>query len=74
MKTQYLYGFSNFVALPVKAGNFGELGESGKNSHYFHITSFDRNAKKHETREISAYESREIKFAPPLRLLAGVEI
>ena len=45
-----------------KMQNFDESGESVKNPRHFHITSFDRNAKKHESREISAYGSREIDY------------
>jgi len=37
-----------------------------------HITSFDKKPKKHETREISSYESREMGLTASLQVLTGV--
>jgi len=57
-----------------KARNFEEPDEFGINLHNFHITDFWVNPKNDESREISAYESREMEACLMPWVLAGVEL
>ncbi|MBI4174648.1 MAG: hypothetical protein HY517_03310 [Candidatus Aenigmarchaeota archaeon] len=56
-----------------KAKNFEESGVFSKNPRENHITDFWVNLKNDESREISAYGSREISPALSLCVLSGVE-